>query len=397
MGGARPGSSVDSNRVSDSEISEIIDDSRRLATLVDELEDAGFYGIDTEFHRERTYWAKLAFVQIAVNGRVVLVDPLAVDMSVMARAFDAGGVAIIHAGDQDLEIFEQATGTVPAVLFDTQVAAGFCGLGTPSLGSLLRSLLDVKLPKADRLTNWLRRPLPERAIRYAVEDVSHLHDLHAALMRRLDKLGRADWALQECEQLRVRDRQRRDPETAWWKLKGYRQLRSPSRGIAQECAAWRERTAADRDVPPRIILPDLALLGIAERPPEDREQLAQVRGLDGRHLAKGAATQIMKAVASGAELPKDRIRLPDATPGDSPAKPLVSLCAAFAVQVAGDNHLDAALLATRDDIAAFLRGDDDAALAVGWRFDLVGRDVARIAAGEVAIGFVDGALRRIDV
>ena len=177
---------------------------------------------------------------------------------------------VAHAADQDLTILERACGRGPARLFDTQVAAAFVGLGSPSLAALADRVLSVRLGKGDRLTDWTRRPLSDEQRVYAAADVAHLLALHDRLVQRLEEAGRLTWALDECEERRVKVRTRPRPETAWWRIKGARQLRGRSRGVAQAVAAWRERTAAALDVPPRFVLSDLALAGVVHRPPRTR-------------------------------------------------------------------------------------------------------------------------------
>src|SRR5262249_43403432 len=153
-------------------------------------------------------------------------------------------------------------GRVPTELFDTQVAAGFVGMGTPSLASAVERMVGAKLAKGDRLTDWTRRPLKVEQRAYAAADVEYLLELHDELGRRLGTAGRLQWAVDECEERRNRIRTRPEPESAWWRIKGARQLRGSTRGVAQAVAAWRERTAEALDVPPRYVLSDLALTGV---------------------------------------------------------------------------------------------------------------------------------------
>src|SRR3954470_20403817 len=135
------------------------------------------YAIDTEFHRERTYWPHLALIQLAWHDRVVIVDPLAVDVRPMADVLTGPATFLAHAADQDLEVLGHACGAQPTRLFDTQLGAGFLGLSSPSLTSLVEKLVGIRLPKGDRLTDWARRPLSESQLTYAASDVAHLADL----------------------------------------------------------------------------------------------------------------------------------------------------------------------------------------------------------------------------
>lgn len=370
-----------------SDDAEWVDSTPRLHAIVDELLGQPAYALDTEFHRERTYWPQLALVQLAWPGASALVDPLAVDTGALARLFDGGGVCVVHAADQDLEILQHATGTVPNRLFDTQVAAGFLGHSSPSLTTLAHSLLKVTLPKGDRMTDWTRRPLDDAQRRYAAADVAHLLELYDRLRDELSARGRLAWAEQECEMARVRQRGPGDPETAWWRVKDIRHVRGNGRGVAQALAAWRERRAAELDRPVRFVLSDMAILTIASNPPKTIDALRALRGVDGRQVGGAVGKEILAAVAEGLAMPAEQLRVPSADELDRRMRPAVALAAAWVAQLAVDLHIDASLLATRADLHALLNKDPDARLARGWRNDLVGEPVRQLATGKAALAF----------
>src|SRR5262245_36224065 len=164
-----------------------------LREVVAELGDQPRYALDTEFHGERSYWPRLALIQLAWPDGIALVDPLAVDPAPLASVLVGDGCMVAHASDQDLAIIERACGALPSHLFDTQVAAGFIGLGTPSLAAAVERLLKTKLAKGDRLTDWTRRPLRAEQRAYAAADVDYLLALHDALVDRLNAEGRLQW------------------------------------------------------------------------------------------------------------------------------------------------------------------------------------------------------------
>ena len=139
-------------------------DTDALHSLCEEIAGEEYYALDTEFHTERTYYPQLALIQLGWAGRVALVDPLAVDPKPLAQLFSGPGIAVAHAADQDIDILEAACGAVPAIVFDTQVVAGFLGLSTPSLARLIDQILGISLPKADQLSDWIARPIPARQI-----------------------------------------------------------------------------------------------------------------------------------------------------------------------------------------------------------------------------------------
>jgi ribonuclease D len=372
-------------------------DAASFAEVLALLGDEPRYALDTEFHRERTYHPKVALVQLAWPGGIALVDPLAVDLRAIKTLFDGPGLAVVHAAQQDLDVLTRTCGTVPSRLFDTQLAAGFLGHATPSLGNLLAAELGVKLPKADRLSDWLRRPLTAGQQAYAAADVAHLLELHDRLVAQLEALGRLEWAEAECEELRTRPTGPGDPDDAWLKLKDVRTLRGRSRGVARAVAAWRERRASDLDLPVRFVLPDLAVLGIAQRPPTTAEDLRETRGVEERHARGTTATELLAAVHAGLADPVD-LPEPNGDELDRHLRPAVTLVSAWVSQLARDQRIDTALLATRADLVDLLRGDPDARLSHGWRAATVGEDIRHLVEGHAALAFDGrGGLRLLNL
>ncbi len=368
----------------------LITDQNEFVELAETLASTERFALDTEFHRERTYYPQVALVQIAWDDTTVLIDPLAVDLSPLAAVLDGPGLCIVHAGVQDLEVLDLACGTIPAQIFDTQIAAGFLGVSSGSLATLLDKYMGIHLPKGDRLTDWLRRPLSEDQLVYAAGDVDNLLELASLLEAQLEELGRLDWAREESDILRQRPRNRRPPEDAVARIKEARSLKGKPLRVATAVAAWREGRAATLDVPIRQVLPDLAVVAVAQQMPKSREQMLDLRGLDSRHIRNGADEEILAAIQSGlnAEAPVSKqARVPDIA---RELRPVITLVTAWISQLARDHHLDPALLATRSDVEALLREDPDCRLLVGWRSDLVGEPIRQLVTGEAAVAFDGG-------
>lgn len=370
----------------------VIESTEEFQAFVDRTKGSD-YAIDTEFHRERSYFPRVALIQINNGSEIALIDPLAVGPEPLAELLESDGVAVVHAASQDLEVFQHWAGTIPRKIFDTQLAAGFTGMSTPSLAALHDRVLHISLPKTSRLTDWLARPLTSDQLDYAASDVLHLLELRDRLVADLESRGRLQWAEDECEQVRVIPRGQRDPDEAWRRIKAVRQLKGPSLGAARSLAAWRENKAADLDQPVRFILSDLALVGIAQRRPTTAEQLRKVRGVDDR-LARGDGGElILRLVRQGSELPP----LPrQSRSGGGPRpdlRPGVALVAAWVAQISRELEIDSSLLGTRSDIEALVRGDADARLSVGWRAELAGEPIRRLMSGDAALAFDgDGGL-----
>lgn len=312
------------------------------------------------------------------------------DVAPLADVLSGPGVMVAHAADQDLEILERFCGCLPGRLLDTQVAAGFAGHTSPSLGSLMQAFLGREMAKGDRLTDWRVRPLTESQMDYAAADVEFLLDLTDAVTAELVQTDRLQWAEEECEYLLRRAHGPSDPLKAWWKLRDARSLKGPARGVAQEVAAWRERRAQEVDQPIRSVLPDLAVQAIAHRPPATSGALVRIRGLEGRHLKAPVVEQIMAAVERGRRLPVSELCLPPADEVPKELRAPVALVMAWVAQLARDERIDASLLATRSDVALFLRGGGESRLSRGWRADLVAEPVKALVDGRASLSF-DGS------
>lgn len=374
---------------------EWVDSEKALDDVIDSVLTGSRYAIDTEFHREKTYYPKLALVQIRWGTQTALIDPLAVDPRRLGRLFSSEILAIFHAAQQDLEVLRHASSESPRNIFDCQVAAGFVGFSTPSLATLVQAVKKTSLSKGDRLTDWLRRPLTDQQCAYAADDVVHLFDLHDELTKQLIEFGRVEWVNDACAELVGRPTGPQDPSDAWLRLKEARALKGSSRGVAQALAKWREERAMRSDLPPRRVMSDMALIGIAQRIPKSVEELANTRGVDDRHLSAEYCKEIMTAVREGA---KKAVVLPivENDDVDKIARPALTLITAWVGELARKHKIDATLLATRSDITAFLRQSPNARLREGWRAALVGDDLTRILNGEVGLSVDrDGHLKLV--
>jgi ribonuclease D len=365
----------------------VVEHDRDLSDLVERGRDQPRYAIDTEFHRERTYFPQLALVQLAWPGELVIVDPLAVDISRLAPLLEGPGLAVLHAADQDLEVLTQACGVLPHRIWDTQLAAGFLGMSTPSLASLHEQLLGHSLPKGDRLTDWLRRPLRDSQLQYAASDVAELLEIHTMEEERLRDAGRLDWVEVEFERALDNAKHQRDPQQAWTKIKHARQLKGPARAAARALAAWREERAAELDRPTRFVLADMALVGIAQARPRSGRELERIRGVDSRSVPPKIVDELLAVVAAAADADEPE---PDERPTPEmkrELRPLATLVSAWLSQRARELGVDTSLLATRADIEALLRGDEGARLAHGWRAEVVGEPIGQLMHGEAALAF----------
>lgn len=345
-----------------------------VATALSELDAVG---LDTEFMRERTYYAQLCLVQLGSAALAVCVDPLALpSLDALRPLMDAPRPCkILHAARQDMEVLAPAVGTVRNV-FDTQVAAALAGFPAQvGYAELVRQVLGIELHKSQTRTDWSRRPLSAAQIDYALDDVRHLPPLREQLTQRLGQLGRSGWFDEEMAEI-GNDAYVVDPEQAWLRIKTFADLDSHRQRLAQSLAAWRERRAMTSDRPRGWILPDAALRDIVLQVPRDPAALERIRELpDGIRANSGA--QILELVGAAA-VPDPAAPLPQRRRPDTQQLEQVARLADISRRVAGTLQLAPEVLATRRELEALVRGERDGALLRGWRRDAVGLELLRV-------------------
>lgn len=343
-----------------------------LAALVARLAGEPRIGLDTEFLRERTYRAQLCLVQLSSPGDAACVDPLAVpDLTALADLLGSAEVTkVMHASRQDLEVLLAVTGLVRPV-FDTQIAAALTGLPAQiGYAEAVRRLLGTELDKSHTRTDWSRRPLSAEQHEYALDDVRYLLPLADRLSEGLERLGRLEWLAEELRALENPSALGIEPENAWQRLKGVRELDPARLRLARALAAWRERSAIEHNRPRGWILDDAVLREIILRLPSTPELLAQIPGMP-PGVVKRRGEELL-ALVRAAGIP-DPPPPPPGRPRPDPVKAaLVKKLAGIVHTVARELDLVPELIATRRDLEQLAEGARDGALLRGWRRATVG-------------------------
>jgi ribonuclease D len=335
--------------------------------------------------------------------RIMIVDPLAegLDGAPLAAVLaDPAIQIVVHAGRQDVALMRRRLGTEVRNVFDTQVAAGFAGLGAQaSYDSLLAEILGLRVAKSASFTRWDARPLSPEQLAYAREDVVHLLELSGELERRLTALHRLEWAREECEPLE-RSSDERDLETIFARLPRISSLSASARPVARELVQWREQTAERQNRPVQSVLSDAALMEVAKRAPSSGGQLEKIRGVGGGNGRGRRAEELLAAVRRGRERPPEpapeRARQPPSRPDDAP---LVALSEALLRARAREADVAYELLAARADLQAIVAAartggaEADVRTLRGWRRELVGEELLALLDGRVSLSVLDRQLR----
>jgi ribonuclease D len=369
------------------------------------LKSVPYITVDTEFMRERTFYAKLCLIQISgPDKNAIGIDVLSLERLDLSPLWglmhDSRILKVFHAARQDIEIILQLSGQVPSPLFDTQIAAMVCGYGDQvGYEALVSDIAKDSVDKSSQFTDWSRRPLSDKQLTYALGDVIHLVDIYEALRARLEKKGRIEWVKDEVGILLDPATYEVKPEEAWRRLK----LRSPKPrdlAILRELAAWREREAQSKDVPRNRILRDEPLLDLVYQRPQNEAELERIRGVS-PDMAKGKFGRVViEAIAKGmacsdSDCPRPEIK----TPLPQRLTPVVEMLKMLLKIEASEQGVVPRLIASTDDLEALaMKGSSsDLSLGKGWRHEIFGALAESMLEGKLAMTLEKGKIKKIDI
>jgi ribonuclease D len=342
--------------------------------LAEFLDSAGpVLAFDSEFMRVNTYWAELALAQVAGTGPVALVDPLGFDAAaaLAPTLADPTKVKVMHSASEDISVLASSGARELAALFDTQIAAGFAGLGY-GIGyrALVERLLGVVLPKDETRSDWRRRPLTTTQLAYAEADVAHLGEIYRQLGDLLAARGFAAWCAEDCARLAAGAVESGAVTVnPHWQILATARLPLPQQARLWRILLERERIARRINRPLRWILDDGAALQLVrEPPPNDAEILALLaaqRSFPQRERAQFAAfvrepvppEELAAFQAAPSQLESEQRRLGDRIRDRAAAR-------------AAELDLPPALVAPRRLIDALVRGEKPAEFS-GWRGEVL--------------------------
>ncbi len=374
-----------------------------LQDLCGQLAEAPFICVDTEFHRETTFWPELCLIQAAAPGVSGLIDPLAEDLDIgpfLDLIAKDKQIKVFHAARQDIEIFNRLIGHPPGPVFDTQVAAMALGLGDSiSYDNLIRAVLKRDIDKSSQFTDWMRRPLSQKQLVYALGDVTHLCDAYQKMRDDLERMNRTDWVREEMADAEDPANYDVDPLKAWGRLK-LRSQKTDYLAVVVAVSAWRERMAQAYDKPRRRVLKDEAIEDIASQKPRSEAEFSSLRSIPQGFLRSKLGGGLLDAVKAALDDPQafqpEQEPRKHSAPMPAGAPELLKV---LLKHVSDAHSVVPRLIANAADIERIARGEsgDDIPAMNGWRYEIFGQKAEALLSGKLAVSFVKGQIRLFDV
>ena len=351
-----------------------------INNFVSMISSTNTIGLDTEFVRIRTYYPKLCLVQISSNLGTGCIDCLQENnlKKVWQLIFNPKRLKIVHSARQDLEILFLIKNQIPENIFDTQIGAALLGY-PPQVGikQLLKDELNIAISKTETRSDWSKRPLDLKQIEYALEDVNHLLNLHNALKNKLKEKERYRWAMEDSSRILTNEKELFNPDSAWKRIPGIKNLKNKNQYLAVKLATWREKTAIQMDLPRQWLLSDQALIETAKKEPVSLTRLERI-GIKNRHLKKSQLEQISKLVRQHKEnierVGKLKPKFNKNYKIHSDPNLLEKLSKIISVK-AKELNIFPEVLAGKKDLLALSQKNSDSKLLTGWRNKAIGAEL----------------------
>jgi ribonuclease D len=375
----------------------LITNQQEFDDLCAHIREAGIVAFDTEFISENTFRPKLCLIQLATREQAVAVDPFEVDVADWWNIMrDDKTTIVVHAGREESRFCLTSTGERPRLLVDVQLAEGLRSSSYPlSYERLLLRVLNKTITSTETRTDWQRRPLTERQITYAVDDVRYVLEVWDRQKAWLEKKNRLTWVEEEFERLIDEMETERDGGQ-WMKLSGVRRLNSRQLAVVRELYRWREKTAAERDQPMRRILRDDLLIDLARRQPKTESELLNSRDMNRTNFRRSAG-EIVDCVQAALALPQNDIPTRFRNNDSGPDEPVLGKLLALALaNRCSQLQLSAGIVGTANDLKEWLRwygagskSDDAPRLSKGWRAEVCGDLLWDVVEGNVSLRVAD--------
>jgi len=334
-----------------------------------------FIGIDTEFMREKTFFAQLCLIQIATKKKIFIIDPIdARNLDKLWKTL-SHSTWILHAARQDIEVVYQSSRKMPNKIFDTQIAAGILGF-TPQIGysTLVEELFGVMLQKSQTRANWTKRPMSRSMINYAAEDVEYLMPIYEVLRKKLEDSNRLDWAWEDSAGLLESSLYEPNPNAAIEKIKAAKYLTGKTRSAAVALATWREQYSREKNRPKQWILKDSVLMEIAASNPAHPIDLSKIPGAPSsfsKHLS-GDILEIIK---------KSQHKKNNYTPParhTEEQKMILKEMSKRVEQKALNLKIYPEILCSKKELLAIGLGENNSRVFNGWRKKIIGEELLKL-------------------
>ena len=381
------------------EIIKPITDQNTLNDFYNKCKIEKVLAVDTEFIRDSTYYPSLCLIQIAGINFAAAIDPLAkLDMSpIWELLLNKNILKVFHAGRQDIEIFFGLMGEIPTPIYDTQIAAMFCGLGDQvGYESLVKNFLGLSVNKEHQFTNWLQRPLSKNQINYAISDVTHLINIFPLIRKAIKDNNREEWVTKELEHLSKKGLYKVKADEVWKKIK-LKNSNPQMLNLLKYLAYWRENECKKRNIPRNRLIRDDVLINISFSKPKTISELKKIRAIP-KNLSNDDFSQILEVIDKAEKVKREEWPLISTSTSPQISKSSLELLKILLKYCSEENGLAEKVIANTDDLKSILEGQKkNMKVFTGWRNKIFGEMALSLLNGKLAFKIEKGKIKKIDI
>ena len=381
------------------EIIKPITDQNTLNDFYNKCKIEKVLAVDTEFIRDSTYYPSLCLIQIAGKNFAAAIDPLAkLDMSpIWKLLLNKNILKVFHAGKQDIEIFFGLMGEIPTPIYDTQIAAMFCGLGDQvGYESLVNNFLGLSVNKEHQFTNWLQRPLSKNQINYAISDVTHLINIFPLIRKAIKDNNREEWVTKELEHLSKKGLYKVKADEVWKKIK-LKNSNPQMLNLLKYLAYWRENECKKRNIPRNRLIRDDVLINISFSKPKTISELKKIRAIP-KNLSNDDFSQILEVIDKAEKVRREEWPLISTSTSPQISKSSLELLKILLKYCSEENGLAEKVIANTDDLKSILEGQKkNMKVFTGWRNKIFGEMALSLLNGKLAFKIEKGKIKKIDI
>ena len=376
-----------------------ITDQNTLNNFYKKCTEENVLAIDTEFIRDSTYYPSLCLIQIAGIGFAGAIDPLAkLDMRpIWELLLNKDILKVFHAGRQDMEIFLELMGELPTPIYDTQIAAMFCGLGDQiGYEGLVSHFLGLSVNKEQQFTNWLQRPLSKNQINYAISDVTHLIKIYPLINKLIEESNRENWVSKELEYLSEKELYQINPDEVWKKIK-LKNSNSQMLNLLKHLASWRESECKKRNIPRNRLIRDDVLINISFSKPKTIDELKKIRGIP-KNLSNNDFAKIINIIETSFKIKREEWPVVSNLPSTKISKSSLEFLKLLLRYCSEESGLAEKIIANTEDLKSILEGQkNNIKVFSGWRNEIFGKMALSLLNGKLAFKIEKGKIKKIDI
>lgn len=354
----------------DSTPSDLISTRTGLDELFGRHDGEQVCAVDTEADSLHRFRESLCLIQFAAGDESVLIDPLALEDLAPVGHYLSSRTVWMHGADYDMTMLRREFGTIPPVVYDTQIGARLLGLRKFGLANLVEHFFDVKLSKSSQKADWGKRPLSSKMVDYALNDVRYLLPMAGMIVNQLREKGRYDWFVESCEVARTKVAERDDSKGEPWRIQGSGRLDRKGLHFLRALWLWRNAEAEAWDRPSFMVATNRQLLDWSS------ELVAGKRVSFPGHYRSDRRRRCVEAIEQARQAPESAF--PERIRGkrrrrDKDFDRRVAEMIGVRDRRAGELDIDPSLIASRAVIEGLAAGEDEAREQVmNWQAECLG-------------------------